>query len=110
MQECRDERECAKQEGVGAGCGRVAGGEGGYEVGLICGECKLLPWWIERFMEGSCTLFIHTLFYGIFVVGFGGVLECFTEARGCHLWVEAVEFACENCSWGWDVYCSPGRV
>lgn len=33
-----------------------------------------------------CTLFIHTLLDGIFVVGFGGVLKCAAEAGRCHFW------------------------
>jgi hypothetical protein len=34
---------------------------------------------------GVCTLLIHALLYGIFVVRFGGVLECAAEACRCHL-------------------------
>jgi hypothetical protein len=31
-----------------------------------------------------CTLFVHALLYGVFIVGFAGVVECFAEARRCH--------------------------
>ena len=34
---------------------------------------------------GLCTLFIHALLYGIFIVGFGGVLEGAAEACCCHV-------------------------
>lgn len=35
--------------------------------------------------HGICTLLIHALFDGVFVVGLGGVLECAAEAGCCHL-------------------------
>ena len=33
----------------------------------------------------SRTLGVQTCFYGIFVVGVGGVFECFAEALGCYV-------------------------
>jgi hypothetical protein len=33
---------------------------------------------------GKDTLFIHALLYGVFVVGFGGVVEGAAEACRCH--------------------------
>jgi hypothetical protein len=35
--------------------------------------------------ERICTLLVHALLYGVFVVGFGGVLECAAEACRCHI-------------------------
>lgn len=37
-----------------------------------------------REWEVICTLLVHALLYGVFIVGFGGVLEGATEARCCH--------------------------
>jgi hypothetical protein len=35
--------------------------------------------------ERICTLLVHALLYGVFVVEFGGVLECAAEACRCHI-------------------------
>jgi hypothetical protein len=53
------------------------------ENGWMRWECK--AWHLGcKYGEYIYTLFIHTLFDGIFVVGFGGVLECAAEACRCH--------------------------
>lgn len=31
-----------------------------------------------------CTLLVHACFHGVFIVGFGGVVERTAEAGGCH--------------------------
>lgn len=56
----------------------------GLEEG--CAVCLVLlveRRWSARWRE-TCTLFIHTRFYGIFVVGFGGVFECLAKVLRCY--------------------------
>lgn len=38
----------------------------------------------------SCTLFVHALLYGVFIVGFRGVVECFAQARRCHFAIQSL--------------------
>lgn len=49
------------------------------------------------------TLFVHALFYGVFVVGLGGVLEGAAEAGTCHvcaLWCRGSRCVLEEfCGW-----------